>query len=101
MTKATSHMEDSDMDDGDTGSVWVRGLWVLLFGLMFSLSRAVLYVVALVQFGWQVVQGETNQPIADFGRALAEWQAATSRYMTAASDARPFPLASWGKVEEL
>ena len=93
--------EASGESNGDMRSIWMRGLWVLLMAILFEISKVVLFVSAVVQFGWQVINKETNQPIADFGRELATWQGDAVRYMTAASQARPFPFAPWGKTEQL
>lgn len=81
-------------------AIWMRGLWVLLMAVLFELSKIVLFVSAVVQFGWQVINKEKNRPIADFGVELAKWQGAAVRFMTGASEARPFPFARWGAVEK-
>ncbi len=86
-------------DGSDRRAIWIRGLWVLLLAALFEISKIVLFVSALVQFGWQVINKQTNRPIADFGVELAKWQGAAVRFMTGASEARPFPFAPWGKVE--
>ncbi len=85
---------------GGGKALWKHGLWLLVMALLFQVSKVVLFVSALVQFGWQLFKEERNRPIADFGVELAEWQAAAARFLTGASPARPFPFAKWGEVEE-
>ncbi len=79
---------------------WLRGLWMLFLTLLFELARIVLYVLALVQFLWLLFGGEKNRPIGEFGAELARWQAQVASYLSGASEARPFPFAKWGEVEE-
>ena len=64
-------------DDGK--SIWLHGLWLVVMLILFEVSKVVLFVAALVQFGWRVFNQEENQPIADFGAELAAWQGATTQ----------------------
>lgn len=83
----------------DRRGVWMRGLWMLVLAVLFELGKVVLFVAALVQFLWLLVNRERNEPIADFGAELATWQGQVTRYLTGATEARPFPFARWGEVE--
>lgn len=90
---------DTKRADGSK-AIWMHGLWLVVMAVLFQVSKVVLFVSALVQFGWQLFKHERNRPIAEFGVELAEWQAAAARFLTGASTARPFPFAKWGAVEE-
>ena len=78
-----------------TSVVWMRGLFMLLLLLAFALAQSLLWVIAIAQFCWLLFAGEHNAPIARFGRSLALWLAETARYITCASEMRPFPWAPW------
>ena len=84
-----------DKDD----NVWLRGLWMLLFALFYRVGELVLGVSTVIQFFWLLFAKEKNAHIAGFGEDLADWLARTARFMTAATEARPFPFAKWGKAE--
>jgi hypothetical protein len=50
----------------------------------------------VIQFLWLVVTGEKNANVAEFGASLAKWQGGAARFLTAASEDRPFPWKRWG-----
>ncbi|HHC29500.1 MAG TPA: DUF4389 domain-containing protein [Rhodobacterales bacterium] len=83
--------------EGDTKAVWMRGVWMLVFALLFEVGRTILAISALLQFLWLLFAKEKNRPIADFGEDLSDWMARVTRFQTGASEARPFPFARWGK----
>jgi uncharacterized protein DUF4389 len=75
--------------------VWKRGLVMLLFAIAFGIAHAVLNVIAVVQFLWLLLAGEPNQFLGRFGRSFSTWLAETARFMTCASDDKPFPWRQW------
>lgn len=77
-------------------SVWMRGLYMLVFALFFGLAETVLAVIAVVQFLWMVFTKEKNQALADFGKSLGRWLASVAEFQSGARDEKPFP---WGKWE--
>lgn len=83
----------------DENSVWMRGLWMLVLGLLFELGRTILWIAAILQFLWLLFAKEKNQPIADFGKDLSDWMARVTLFQTGASEVRPFPFARWGKED--
>jgi hypothetical protein len=78
-----------------TSVVWMRGLFMLLLLLAFALAQSLLWVIAIAQFCWLLFAGEHNAPIARFGRSLALWLAEVARFITCASETKPFPWAPW------
>ncbi|HHS94622.1 MAG TPA: DUF4389 domain-containing protein [Rhodobacterales bacterium] len=81
----------------DTRAVWMRGLWMLVFALLFEVARTILAISALLQFLWLLFAKQKNRPIADFGEDLGDWMARVTLFQTGASEARPFPFARWGR----
>jgi len=77
-------------------SVWMRGLFMLIFAAFFGLAETVLFVVALVQFLWMLFAKEKNKALADFGVSLGNWLAHVAAFQSGATDDKPFP---WGKWE--
>lgn len=88
--------EDTKKFDPPKG-IWMRGLMIIIVGIMFALARVVLTVVALVQFVWMVVTREKNPMLAEFGEDMAKWLADAALFQTAASDEKPFPWKKWGE----
>jgi hypothetical protein len=75
--------------------VWKRGLFALLLLVAFSVGQFVMNVVALAQFLWLLVAGEPNRLLQSFGGSLASWLGETARFVTGASEDKPFPWRPW------
>jgi hypothetical protein len=75
--------------------VWKRGLFMLLLAIAFGIGQVVLNTVAVLQFLWLLFTGEPNRFLQGFGRSLAAWLGDTGRFMTCASDEKPFPWQPW------
>jgi hypothetical protein len=78
-----------------TSAVWMRGLFMLLLLLAFAVAQTLLWVTAIAQFLWLLFNGEHNPLLARFGRSLALWLGETVRYITCATEIKPFPWAPW------
>ena len=74
-----------------TRDVWMRGLFMLLFMIGFTVGQWLLNLLAIVQFVWLLVAREPNQFIARFGNALSIWLAEIGRFLTCATEDKPFP----------
>jgi hypothetical protein len=78
-----------------TRPIWMRGLFMLLLLFAFGIAQGLLWVTAIVQFLWLVFAGEANAFLVRFGTSLSLWLAQTARFVSCASDAKPFPWAPW------
>jgi hypothetical protein len=87
-------MEDTQ-DRAAGHEVWKRGLFMLLLAIFFGIGHAVLNAVAVVQFLWLLFTGAPNRLLLGFGRSLSSWLADAARFMTCASDDKPFPWRPW------
>jgi uncharacterized protein DUF4389 len=74
-----------------TRDVWFRGLFMLLLMIGFAVGQWLLNIIAVVQFVWLLVAREPNQFIVSFGNSLSIWLAEVGRFLTAATDEKPFP----------
>ncbi|HBN32189.1 MAG: DUF4389 domain-containing protein [Rhodobacterales bacterium] len=77
-------------------SIWMRGLFMLIFAVFFGLAETVLLAIAVVQFLWMIFAKEKNQALADFGVSVGKWLSQVAAFQTAATEEKPFP---WGKWE--
>lgn len=80
-------------------SVWLRGLFMLLFMIFFEIGEWLLGIVAVLQFLWLLFDRAPNENIKRFGQSLSLWLQHTARYQACATDEKPFPWASWPKPE--
>ena len=76
-------------------SVWLRALFMVLFMIGISAAQVVWNAVAIAQFIWLLVTGQPNGQLMKFGASLATWLAAAVRFLTFASEDKPFPWRDW------
>jgi len=76
---------------------WIRGLQMLILLICFAVAEAVLWLAALLQFGWILIGGSRNERIAEFGEDLSDWLARCTRFQTGATADKPFPWDKWGR----
>lgn len=75
------------------GSIWMRGLMMLIFAILIGLAQTVLHVLTAVQFALMLIdKGKPNAQIAGFGKTLGAWLAKAAAFQTAQSEAKPWPF---------
>ena len=75
------------------GSIWLRGLMMLIFALLIGLALTVLNALTLIQFVLMVFdKGQPNTQIVRFGTSLGGWLAKAVAYQTARTEAKPWPF---------
>ena len=87
-------MSDVKENIKDT-SIWLRGLYMLLFAVFFSVGRIVLTVVVVIQFLIRLLSGELNQQLLGFGSSLSHYLHGVMLYLTFNTEQRPFPFSDW------
>lgn len=91
---------EAEKEDGVAAeSIWMRGLYMLLFVLIYGVAEAVVFAVALLQFGWKVLREETNDRLTDFADGLARFVYQIVRYWTFLSDEKPYPFSDWPRSQ--
>jgi hypothetical protein len=75
--------------------VWMRGLFMLLLMISFAIGQWLLNLLAVVQFFWLLFARQPNPVLAGFGNSLSIWLAEVGRFLTCASDEKPFPWRPW------
>jgi hypothetical protein len=82
-------------DKPSTRDVWMRGLFMLLFMIAFWVGQTLLNLLAIVQFLWLLFANEPNQFLGRFGGSLSIWFSEVARFLSCASEEKPFPWKSW------
>jgi hypothetical protein len=86
---------ETDVRYGETRPVWIRGAIMLLLMFCFGFAQSLLFAMTVVQFLWMLVARDRNAFIADFGWSLAQWMAQSAKFLTGATDEKPFPWTEW------
>ncbi len=74
---------------------WVRGLFMLLFVALYNVAAILIGAVAILQFAWKLISGETNPRLLTFGEDLSRYFYQILRYLTFNTEEKPFPFADW------
>lgn len=92
-------MQDIDDDrptaplDKSEEPLWKRLVFMLIIAAMISVAQSLLFLIAVVQFIILVIdQRQPNERLADFGCMVGAWVAKAARYMSIATDAKPWPF---------
>ena len=89
-----------DNETTDRPSRWVRLIPMIVLIICFSLAETALYIIALIQFIWTLVNDEPNEQLADFGKALSKWIAQDAEYLSYVTEEKPFPWAKWPDAQD-
>lgn len=81
--------------NSDRTALFWRGGYMILFLLALSIMPTVYTLIAVVQFLSLLVMREANRQIASFGAGFAEWMRGTTRFLTCASEEKPWPFSPW------
>ena len=76
-------------------ATWSRGLFMLLFGIVFWIAEFLLAMAAVFQFGFVLFTGKANERLLSFSGDLSCLFYQLVRYLTFQSDERPFPFSDW------
>jgi len=87
---------DGEQPEGLDKQIWLRGLWMLLFAMLFSLAGTILGVSAVIQFLWMLIAKEKNPLLSEFGRDMGKWLHDVALFQTGATEEKPFPWKKWG-----
>lgn len=92
MTDPTPEPRILPEPEAPNGSIWMRGLMMLIFALLIGLAQTILHALTLLQFVLMLIdKGKPNAQIASFGKTLGGWLAKAAAFQTAQSDAKPWP----------
>lgn len=79
-----------NVKDKDT---WLRFIYLVVFGVAFYLSILLTFATSIFQFLAKLFSGSSFEGMSGFGENLATYQAQVTRFLTFASDEKPFPFA--------
>ena len=77
------------------GDTWVRGLYMLLFAVIYSVAEVVLVVLAVFQFISRLITNRVNERLLKLGQQLSTYLYQLLLFFTFNSEERPYPFAAW------
>lgn len=74
---------------------WIRGLFILLFAVIFYFLYMIIGLLVLFQFFNKVLTGGLNQYVLEFSGGMTRYVEQILLYITFHSEERPFPFSPW------
>ncbi len=83
----------SDMEKNVTSrSTWLRLFFMIVFALLYGISRLVVAAVVVIQFFYVLLTGESNEQLKIFGHSLAIYSYQVINFLTFNTERKPFPF---------
>jgi len=80
-------------------NTWIRGAYMLLFGLLLVAARLIISIVVVVQFLFVLLTGSDNDNLRNLGQGLGKWIYQTVMFLTFNTESKPFPFDEWPEVD--
>jgi len=93
--QVTSSESHSGEERAGGTSIWIRGLYMLLFILIARIAELVVGLVTIVQFILKAATNNTNDNLTVFGQQLSQYMYDIIQFQTFNSEEKPFPFKSW------
>ena len=71
---------------------WMRGLFIVIFGVIFYFLIGIVWLLVIFQFITKVVTGSLNELLEKFSSGLTQYALQILNYVTFQSEERPFPF---------
>ena len=93
-----NHEKSSEVTERpEQSSIWWRALYMLLFGVLYSVAEVVLVAVIVFQFIALLVFKSPNGRLLTFGQSLSTYIYQILSFLTFNSETHPYPFAPWPK----
>lgn len=78
---------------------WLRGLYMLMFFIFYSVAEFIIFAVVFFQFVFTLISGNTNEKLVLFGQSLSTYVYQILRFLTFNSNEHPYPFSDWPVAE--
>jgi len=76
-------------------NTWMRGLYILMFGLIYSVTEIVIFLIVLLQFVFVLLTSQPNDKLLVLGMNLCTYVFQILTYLTFNSSERPYPFSDF------
>lgn len=80
-------------------STWMRGLYMLLFTIFYTLAEILLFTIIVFQFVLKLLTGDTNERLRKLGQQISTYIYQILQFMSFNSEQHPYPFGGWPKGE--
>lgn len=87
--------ENESREKSSRSEIWLRGGFILIFAIIYGISRIVLWSIVLFQFFSLLITRKTNSQLGGFSQSLSLFIYQILQYVLFNSDVKPFPFSDW------
>jgi hypothetical protein len=92
-------MSNNIKDNIKKQSTWIRGLYMLLFAIFYTIAEVVLFAVVFFQFILKLLTGDTNERLRKLGQCIGTYIYQIIQFFSFNSEVHPYPFGAWPKGE--
>ena len=74
---------------------WLRGLYMLLFLIFYSVAKVIIFAIIAFQFVLSLLTGKTNERLVKLGQSLSTYLYQILTFLTFNSEEHPYPFGVW------
>lgn len=76
-------------------NTWLRIVYMVLFGFVYSIAEIVMIAIAVVQVLFKLFTGEVNENLLILGKQVVKYIFNIMQFLTFSTEEKPFPFSSW------
>ena len=88
-------MQDQINENLKKIETWKRIILMLIYALIDSMVKLILWLVVFLQLGSVLLTGSTNPNVLELGRGLSTYHYHILLFLTFSTEQLPFPFSSW------
>lgn len=88
-------MSDELKENIKDQGTWMRGLYILMYAIIYSVTEIVIALVVIIQFLFVLITRQANEKLLTLGANLSTFIYQILSYVTFNSDERPFPFSDF------
>ena len=92
-------MSNDIKDNIKQQSTWIRGLYMVLFSIFYTIADFVLFAVVVFQFILKLFTGDTNDRLRRLGLSISTYIYEILQFLSFNSEQHPYPFGTWPKGE--
>lgn len=94
-------MQDQINENLKKIETWKRIIFMLIYAVIDSMVKLLLWLVILLQVGSVLLTGSVNTNILGFGRSLSTYHYHILLFLTFNTEQLPFPFSDWNLTSQL
>ena len=78
-------------------NTWLRGLYMLMFLIFYSVAKIIIFTIITFQFILSLLTGKVNERLVKLGQSLSTYLYQILTFLTFNSEQHPYPFGAWPK----